>query len=332
MNSETAVTHPASGLGPSGHLSGDVNQVLVLGGGGVRGAFQAGAIQALFRRGFLPDAVYGTSVGALNAAFLVDRAARYGSEAIDWRAISDELVTFWLTELDRPDKLWKMRNKLWLLISVVCNRFESVLDVSGWRAIIERSLSEDNISRVSNRVRLKINAVDVDTQNTFYAENSTPDLKRHIIASASVPFLMPLVKKGETAYCDGGTRHVVLLRQAVRDGAKKIVCVVCHPERQNVKPVSDLGNFFKLLERFADISTTQILEDDLELVDANSASIEKSGVCLVRSLEAQTAPVRPWLIRPSASLDVDALSYTHADVQKLIDAGFLEASRTELPC
>src|SRR5258707_9182214 len=42
--------------------------VLVLGGGGGRGAAQLGVLRALADRGIRPDAVVGTSVGALNAA------------------------------------------------------------------------------------------------------------------------------------------------------------------------------------------------------------------------------------------------------------------------
>src|SRR5258708_39911610 len=42
--------------------------VLVLGGGGGRGAAQLGVLRALAKRGIRPDAVVGTSVGALNAA------------------------------------------------------------------------------------------------------------------------------------------------------------------------------------------------------------------------------------------------------------------------
>jgi predicted acylesterase/phospholipase RssA len=43
---------------------------MVLGGGGALGAYQAGALLALSGAGILPDALYGCSVGALNAAFL----------------------------------------------------------------------------------------------------------------------------------------------------------------------------------------------------------------------------------------------------------------------
>ena len=44
--------------------------VLVLGGGGTLGAFQAGGLLALAECGVSPDAVFGSSVGALNGAFL----------------------------------------------------------------------------------------------------------------------------------------------------------------------------------------------------------------------------------------------------------------------
>ena len=42
----------------------------VLGGGGSRGALQVGALFALLERGLQPDLLVGTSIGAVNAAFL----------------------------------------------------------------------------------------------------------------------------------------------------------------------------------------------------------------------------------------------------------------------
>jgi NTE family protein len=43
----------------------------VLGGGGVRGAIQVGALRALFEAGYKPNLLVGTSIGAVNAAGLV---------------------------------------------------------------------------------------------------------------------------------------------------------------------------------------------------------------------------------------------------------------------
>ena len=43
---------------------------LVLGGGGAKGAYEIGAIEALAELGIQAGSVYGTSIGALNAAML----------------------------------------------------------------------------------------------------------------------------------------------------------------------------------------------------------------------------------------------------------------------
>ena len=61
-------------------------RTLVLGGGSLKGAFQCGAIMAVFESGFMPEAIYGISVGSLNASFLVHEANRQHAETgtIDW--------------------------------------------------------------------------------------------------------------------------------------------------------------------------------------------------------------------------------------------------------
>ena len=41
-------------------------KVLILGGGGTLGAFSAGALHALERKGFVPDAMIGSSAGGIN--------------------------------------------------------------------------------------------------------------------------------------------------------------------------------------------------------------------------------------------------------------------------
>lgn len=53
----------------------------VLGGGGARGALQVGALRALFERGYQPDMLVGTSVGAVNAAHLALRG--YSADGLD---------------------------------------------------------------------------------------------------------------------------------------------------------------------------------------------------------------------------------------------------------
>ena len=40
-----------------------MSKILVLAGGSVKGAFQAGVMKAMMERGYQPDAVYGVSAG-----------------------------------------------------------------------------------------------------------------------------------------------------------------------------------------------------------------------------------------------------------------------------
>lgn len=59
--------------------------LLVLGGGGAMGAYQAGSMHALAAAGVLPDALFGCSAGGLNAAFwAVDPSVSRADELRQW--------------------------------------------------------------------------------------------------------------------------------------------------------------------------------------------------------------------------------------------------------
>ena len=57
-------------MGDQSKSSGKHHDVFVLSGGAARGAVQVGMMEGLLEHGIVPDALVGTSVGALNAAFL----------------------------------------------------------------------------------------------------------------------------------------------------------------------------------------------------------------------------------------------------------------------
>ena len=57
-------------MGDQSESSGKHHDVFVLSGGAARGAVQVGMMEGLLEHGIVPDALVGTSVGALNAAFL----------------------------------------------------------------------------------------------------------------------------------------------------------------------------------------------------------------------------------------------------------------------
>src|SRR6186997_810375 len=63
-------------MGNRSESSGVERNVFVLSGGAARGAVQVGMMEVLLEHGIVPDALVGTSVGALNAAFMGIRPDR----------------------------------------------------------------------------------------------------------------------------------------------------------------------------------------------------------------------------------------------------------------
>src|SRR5919106_5935132 len=64
----------------------------VLSGGGPLGALQVGAMRAMFEHGIVPELVVGTSVGALNAAFIAFDPTREGSIKLEstWKELAKD--------------------------------------------------------------------------------------------------------------------------------------------------------------------------------------------------------------------------------------------------
>jgi NTE family protein len=105
-------------------------RALVLGGGSLKGAFQAGAIQAVLEAGFEPEAIYGISVGSLNAVFLIHEAGRQFAEhgVIDWKKAGRQLIEFWVRNITKPADVAEIRSRLLMGYNTLMSRFDGLLD------------------------------------------------------------------------------------------------------------------------------------------------------------------------------------------------------------
>ncbi len=104
-------------------------KALVLSGGSIKGAFQAGAIQQVLEEGFEPDIIHGVSVGALNGGFMVNETGKRNNDFV-WPDIGNELVNFWKGKVRRPSDLIKRKSKLTLGANIVTNRFKGIVSTS----------------------------------------------------------------------------------------------------------------------------------------------------------------------------------------------------------
>lgn len=180
--------------------------VLVLGGGGAIGAYQAGALQTLAEAGVVPDRLVGCSVGALNAAY-------FGADPSPERARA--LIHFWQAEATRavlsPSLLDRFRGA-----PAVLRRGDALLDQRPLRALLTRSLEAHDLSELA--VPLTVTTTCLDCSEAVH--HTSGPLTDILIASCSLPGLLPPVRLADGhQHVDGGVLCGVPV-QAALDAAR----------------------------------------------------------------------------------------------------------------
>ena len=230
---------------------------IVLSGGGARGAYEAGVVAGIMevlkpkRAPF--DVLCGTSVGALNAAYLASYAHVPDMNApgliSQWQALdlNKHLRFDMWGVLGRKGKIERappmaagstMTGPSYIGRSVLHTGAidELVAHAVNWKALRE------NVQ--SGLVRaLIVAALHITTgKTTLFAEmsggatyKSTRDPRRtplvgpigaeHILASAAIPLLFPARRVGSEYYCDGGVRYNTPIAPAIRAGAERLVVI-----------------------------------------------------------------------------------------------------------
>ncbi len=178
--------------------------VFVLSGGAARGAVEVGMMQTLLEAGIVPDALVGTSVGALNAAYVGWRP--------DVRRVN-ELAERWLQLSCRdifPGGAVRMLTHLAQGHPYIC-------DPGALRHLIEQWLPTRRLEELPTPVRI----VTTPLGSAAASYHSSGDLVSLLLASAAVPGVFPPVQLRDAdgrigPHVDGGVADLVPL-SAARD-------------------------------------------------------------------------------------------------------------------
>jgi NTE family protein len=188
-----------------------IGTVLVLGGGGGRGAAQLGILRALAERGLEPDACVGTSVGALNAAVV---ASRPMAEAV---ALLEEIWASPQTrEVFRGDLIRvavnRVRRRPWLRSG------DAIGELVDYALALVGSRSFEELHRP-----LRVILTDLASgEPVVVSQGPMRDAMR---ASCAIPFIFPPVRLGDRLYVDGGVTDNCSLSTAARMGPDRIVAI-----------------------------------------------------------------------------------------------------------
>lgn len=297
-----------------------MKRALVLGGGGIEGAFQAGAIAELLERGFVPDFICGVSAGALNGAFIAERSGRVApGTPVDWQAIGKDLADFWSTRITAPSSIMRKRSMIELLWMIVRSRFDGMVDNTPFRKLMKQEILAQYLSNAVPEFSAA--AVNLETGTLDYRGRADVDLIDFVMASAAVPIVSPIARIGGQPYYDGGIREMAPLGKAKESGADCIVCVLCQAQKVGVGGFNE-GNLMQLFGRVVDIVTNAIVEDDIENTRAINDLYSALGTKSLATLATRFRKVKlVQPIRPADPLTVPLESFTSADIAKLIELG-----------
>lgn len=172
------------------------------------GALQAGILLVLMRRGFHPGRIVGTSVGALNGAFLAFNPGPAGAERLVeiWRGLERERYL----RINPVSLAYRLASRqLYLFDNVFLQR------------LISEHTVEDDFA--ATKVPLHVTATNFYTgRKHVFSEGP---VSRAVLASTAIPGVFGPVEIDGQAYLDGGVVANLDLETAVALGAREILAI-----------------------------------------------------------------------------------------------------------
>jgi NTE family protein len=190
----------------------------VLSGGASLGSLQVGMLHALYEREITADLLVGTSVGAMNAAFIASRPQT--------PATTTELATVW-SSVGRGDAF---PMGLRTLVGGVLGQRDHLVPTRGLREIVRRHLQLEDLADATTP--LHVIAYDVTTGGE--AVLSEGPAVEAIVAACSIPGIFPAVAVGDRLLIDGGVVNNTPISHAVELGAERIYVL---PTQQRRRPL-----------------------------------------------------------------------------------------------
>lgn len=208
---------------------------LVLEGGGVKGAYELGALIALTEKGYSFHAVTGTSIGALNGAVMasqgIEKLAEYWEEAKYCPVFDfdDDMVARFRQKDFDLDLIIAAGKKLLSAREIIRQSYEHTL-----KFVYDR-LKEDEIrSSAIDFGCVTYNISDMEPFEAMKKDIPEGKLIDYIVASACFPIFPPKQIDGKK-FIDGGVYDNMPINLLARTGCKKMVVVRTNPVSKQPK-------------------------------------------------------------------------------------------------
>lgn len=215
-------------------LRGRKRVAFVLSGGGSLGATQVGMLRALFEAGIEPDFLVGTSVGAVNAAWV-------GA----WPALDgvDKLSEIW-SGLKRDD-VFPLG---WTAAMGLLGRGKHLISNASLRAVLERHLPYERLEQS----RVPVHVVTTELKSGRAHVLSSGPAVPALLASCAIPGVFPPVHIGRRELVDGGVANHTPISAAYELGARVIYVLPIGYPWLHEEPSNALGMALQALARLVE--------------------------------------------------------------------------------
>lgn len=199
----------------------------VLSGGGSLGAVQVGMTKALFEQGIIPDFCVGTSVGAINAAFICGNPTVEGVLDLERIWLSVRKKDIFPTGLVRS-------------IFRILTRKNYLVPHRGLRRLLKKNLSYTTLGEAE--ITCLLIATDILTGEQVVL--SSGNAVEAILASSALPGIFPAVERGGRILIDGALSSNTPLSVAAEYGAEEVFILPAGYASTLSKPPSGVMDIF----------------------------------------------------------------------------------------
>jgi NTE family protein len=302
---------------------------VVLTGGGARGAYQVGALIAIYKiakdlgikQPF--DIVTGNSAGSINAVYLAAGMDK-------GEATVQKLKKIWLNL--RSQNVYKagcfslimvgIRFLFELLTGSLFYRRKKVLgllDTSPLRDLISKHVNFKSVQKhidkgIFQGVAIRASNYSTGMSEVFFQSNDTikPWEKKarlskremltteHIMASTAIPLLFPPIKIGNSYYGDGSLRSYTPLSPAIKMGANKLI--VIGVSQSLVDRMGGHKVARPSMGRILSVMLNSVILDAIDLDMERLDDINKTLSYLNENAKTHLKPIEICLIRPSTDI------------------------------
>ena len=274
---------------------------LVLSGGGARGAYEVGVVKALTRQGINFDLVIGTSIGAINAAFVAQ------GDMERWQNVWYRLRTS-----DIYHGLSARR-----IVQLIRGGCMGILDATPLESVLRAELDLQIIKKGTTTAGWCI--TDLCSLETLLVTTDdllcTEEFIDTLMATSAIPlFFPPRSFRGKGLFIDGGIVRNTPVKFALELGVEEVYTVLLNSVAAETRPTNLMESFTRTVELILDSSAR----------NAISFANFYNTVLSKEIAEGNSVPrcLKLHVLKPRETLSASMMEFDPDQSRTLIEVGY----------